>query len=45
MRSNLLTYGGLQQAVGGDGSVPQEPVQAGLHRAHHMLRKGGRHSH
>ncbi len=45
MRSNLLTYGGLQQAVGGDGSVPQEPVQAGLHRAHHTLRKGGRHSH
>ncbi len=45
MRSNLLTYGGLQQAVGGDGSVPQEPIQAGLHRAHHTLRKGGRHSH
>lgn len=45
MRSHLLTYGGLQQAVGGDGSVPQEPVQAGLHRAHHTLKKGGRHSH
>lgn len=45
MRSHLLTYGGLQQAVGGDGSVPQEPVQAGLQRAHHTLRKGGRHSH
>lgn len=44
MRSHLLANGSLQQAVGGDGSVPQEPVQAGLHRAHHALRKGGRHS-
>jgi len=37
----LLPYffanGGLQQAVGGDGAVPEEPVEIGIHRKEYRL--------
>jgi len=39
--THFLADAGLQQAVGGYGTVPQQPVQAGLHREHHALRTGG----
>lgn len=35
---HLLADAGLQQAVGGNGAVPEQPVQTGLHREHHPLR-------
>lgn len=39
----LLPYffanGGLQQAVGGDGAVPKEPIEVGIHRKEHRLQK------
>ena len=41
MRPHLLADAGLQQAGGGDGAVPQQPVQAGLHWKHHSLETGG----
>ena len=40
-RTNLLADAGLQQAVGGDGATPEQPVQTGLHREHHALETGG----
>lgn len=33
----FFTNGGLQQAVGGDGAVPEEPVEVGIHRKEHRL--------
>lgn len=35
--SYVFTNGGLQQAVGGDGAVPEEPVEVGIHRKEHRL--------
>lgn len=35
--SYFFTNGGLQQAVGGDGAVPEEPVEVGIHRKEHRL--------
>lgn len=34
---HFLTDGGLQQAVRGDGAVPEEPVEVGIHREEHRL--------
>lgn len=34
---HFLTDGGLQQAVWGDGAVPEEPVEVGIHREEHRL--------
>lgn len=33
----FFTNGGLQQAVGGDGAVPEEPVEVGIHGKEHRL--------
>ena len=41
MRPHLLADAGLQQAGGGYGAVPQQPVQADLHWKHHSLGTGG----
>lgn len=37
--SHLFTDGGLQQAVGGNGAIPQQPIETGLHWAHHPLKQ------
>lgn len=34
---HFLTDGGLQQAVRGDGAVPEKPVEVGIHREEHRL--------
>lgn len=34
---HFLTDGGLQEAVRGDGAVPEEPVEVGVHREEHRL--------
>lgn len=34
---HFLTDGCLQQAVRGDGTVPEEPIEVGIHREEHRL--------
>lgn len=33
----FFTDGGLQKAAGGDGAIPKEPVEVGIHRKKHRL--------
>lgn len=39
----FFTNGGLQQAVGGDGAVPEEPVEVGIHGKEHRLQNTSNH--
>lgn len=39
----FFTNGGLQQAVGGDGAVPEESIEVGIHRKEHRLQNTSDH--
>lgn len=40
----FFTNGGLQQAIGRDGAVPEEPIEVGIHREEHRLQNMSHHS-
>lgn len=39
----FFTNGGLQQTVGGDGAVPEESIEVGIHRKEHRLQNTSDH--